>query len=261
MMETLVQPRIHALGDTSLRVYQGGTGAPLVYLHGFEQHPGAAGFLNRLAQTREVHAPEHPGFGQSGGFAGLTDILDLILHYRVFLTPIVEQHGPVDLVGHSLGGMFAAEVAAVCPDLVRRLVLVNAYGLWLDDHPMPDPFVIPKVELDAAKWADPAAAAAEPNSFDGDPKHYVFYRSQNLGSASKFMWPIPDRGLARRLKYLRAPTLILHGAEDGLVPPIYAEAWAAAIADSEVEILPGAGHLPMLEAEDAFIAALQRFLG
>lgn len=259
-MEALLEPRMETLGNADYRIYRGGQGAPLVYLHGFEQHPGAAGFLKRLAESRTVLAPEHPGFGQSGGFANLTDILDLILHYRAWLTPIVAEHGPVDLVGHSLGGMFAAEIAAVCPDLVRNLVLVDAYGLWLDDHPMPDPFVIPAAEFNNAKWADPAKAADEPNSFDGDPKHYVFYRSQNLGSASKFMWPIPDRGLARRLKHLRARTLILHGAEDGLVPPVYADAWAAAIPGAEVEILPAAGHLPMLEAEDAFIDALQRFL-
>jgi pimeloyl-ACP methyl ester carboxylesterase len=259
-METVVAEHIQKLGDASYRIYQGGAGAPLVYLHGFEQHPGAARFLGRLAETRTVLAPEHPGFGKSGGFDGLTDILDLILHYRSWLTPIVNEHGPVDLVGHSLGGMFAAEIAAVCPDLVRNLVLVDAYGLWLDDHPMPDPFVIPQAELNAAKWADPANAAGEPNSFEGDPKHYIFYRSQNLGSASKFMWPIPDRGLARRLKHLRARTLVLHGAQDRLVPPVYADAWAAAIPGAEVEILPGAGHLPMFEAEDAFLSALHRFL-
>ncbi|MBP0437354.1 alpha/beta fold hydrolase [Tianweitania sediminis] len=260
MMDATIHSRMEDLGDASYRVFMGGSGSPLVFFHGFEQHPGAASFLKRLAQGRTVLAPEHPGFGQSGGFTDLTDILDLILHYRTWLTPIVAEHGAVDLVGHSLGGMFAAEVAVACPDLVRRLVLVDAYGLWLDDHPMPDPFAIPQKAFDEAKWADPARAPRETNSFEGDAKHYIFYRSQNLGSASKFMWPIPDRGLARRLKHLRVPTLVLHGSDDGLVPPVYAEAWGAAIPGAEVKILRGAGHLPMVETEDAFLEALREFL-
>lgn len=251
---------IHDLGHAHVRSYVGGKGAPLVYLHGFEQHPGAAPFLEKLAETRRVLAPEHPGFGESGGFAGLVDILDLALHYRAWLETVVGDQGPVDLIGHSLGGMFAAEIAAICPDLVRRLVLVDAYGLWLDDHPQPDPFVLPQAELDAAKWADPAQAGNETNSFDGPSQNYVYYRSQNLGAASRFMWPLPDRGLARRLKYLRAPTLVIHGAQDGLVPPVYAQVWADAIKGAKFEILDGAGHLPMVEAETAFIDAVRTFL-
>lgn len=255
-----MEAQVLTLNEAPLRSFVGGQGAPLVWLHGFEQHPGAAPYLRELARTRQVIAPEHPGFGQSGGFAGLVDILDLVLHYRAFLAPLVARHGPVDLVGHSLGGMFAAEIAAICPDLVRRLVLVDAYGLWLDDHPQPDPFVMPQAEFDAAKWADPARKGDETSSYAGDPAEYVYYRSQNLGSASKFMWPVPDRGLARRLKYLAAPTLILHGAQDGFLPPAYARAWAEAIPGAELRILDGAGHLPMVEAEAEFLAALAGFL-
>lgn len=249
------------LGGVPVRSYTGGEGAPLIYLHGFEQHPGAAPFLTKLAESRKVIAPEHPGFGESAGFADLVDILDLVLHYRAWLEPIVKEHGPVDLIGHSLGGMFAAEIAAICPDLVRRLVLVDAYGLWLDDHPQPDPFVMIPADINAAKWADPANAGLETNSYEGEEKNYVFYRSQNLGAASRFMWPLPDRGLSRRLKYLKAPTLVIHGAQDALVPVVYARAWAEVIEGAKVEVIEGAGHLPMFEAEGAFLDALRKFLG
>ncbi|MDO9524054.1 MAG: alpha/beta hydrolase [Gemmobacter sp.] len=250
------------VGTTPVRAWVGGEGAPLVYLHGFEQHPGGAGFLTRLAQGRQVLAPEHPGFGGTGGFDSLVDILDLVLHYRDYLEPLVARHGgPVDLVGHSLGGMFAAEIAAICPDLVRKLVLVNSYGLWLDDHPQPDPFVILPAELRAAKWANPEAwADKEPNSHDGPAAEFMFYRNQNLGAASKFMWPIPDRGLSRRLRHVRAETLIVHGKRDGLLPTAYAHAFAKAIPGSRVVMIDGAGHLPMIEAEDVFVRTLQEFL-
>lgn len=258
----MMQAVIDTLNGTPVRAWKGGQGSrPLVYLHGFEQHPGAAAFLGKLAEDRPVLAPEHPGFGASGGASGMTGILDLALHYRQWLEPLVQAHGPVDLMGHSLGGMFAAEMAAIFPHLVHRLVLVDAYGLWLDDTPMPDPFVIPAPELNAAKWADPAKwAKSEPNSHDGAPAEYVFYRSANLGAASRFMWPIPDRGLARRLPLIRAQTLVLHGAQDGLVPPVYAQAFADAIPGATVQLIDGAGHLPMIEQEDQFLAAVRSFL-
>lgn len=250
------------VGAHAVRMWTGGQGTSLVYLHGFEQHPGAASFLTRLGETRTVYAPEHPGFGRTGGFEALVDIVDLVLHYRSLIEQAVEASGPVDLVGHSLGGMFAAEFAALCPRLVRKLVLVNPYGLWLDEAPMPDPFAIPPAELQRAKWADPESwSKREPSGFlDGDAPTFEGFRQQNLGAATKFMWPIPDRGLARRLPYIRAETLIVHGAKDGLVPVAYAAAFKALLPHARTVILENCGHLPMIEAEDRFISEVQAFL-
>lgn len=258
MMLDCVRQRV---GSTDLRAWVGGSGAPLVYLHGFEQHPGDAGFLRQLAQGRRVLAPEHPGFGESGGFDQIEDMLDVVLHYHDYLEPLVAEHGPVDLIGHSLGGMFAAEIAAIHPHLVRRLVLADAYGLWMDDVPQPDPFVILPDVLQAAKWADPAQwSGQEPNSHQGDAASYTFYRSQNMGAASRFMWPVPDRGLARRLGRIPAKTLVLHGRQDGLIPAAYPERLARAIPDARLLWVEAAGHLPMIEAEDAFVAVVREFL-
>ncbi|GGC72310.1 alpha/beta fold hydrolase [Chelatococcus reniformis] len=254
---------LETIGTTPVRSWTGGQGAPLFYLHGFEQHPGAASFLRRLTEDRAVRAPEHPGFGRSGGFEALVDISDLVLHYRAVIEAAAAQHGSVDLVGHSLGGMFAAEIAAFCPDLVRKLVLVAPYGLWLDEAPLPDPFAITLPELTKAKWSDPEAwTAREPNGFAaGDAPSYDAYRQQNLGAATKYMWPIPDRGLARRLPRVRAQTLIIYGADDRLVPPVYADAFSRLLPNARSVILPRCGHLPMIEAEDAFLAEVRSFLG
>jgi pimeloyl-ACP methyl ester carboxylesterase len=243
-----------------VRVWSGGAGGPpLLYLHGFEQHPGEAPYLQRFAQGRQVLAPEHPGFGGSTGFDRLTDLQDLILYYRA----LVEAwgKGPVDLVGHCLGGMFAAELAVLAPQLVRRLVLVSPYGLWLDDQPLPDPFLFAPPALAALKWADPANAEKETNAFDPEIGYTPpEFRTANLTTASKFMWPLPDRGLVRRLPYLGAPTLVIHGEADGLTPPTYQPAWAAAIPHARTAVIPAAGHLPMVEAEAAFFALVDDFL-
>ena len=109
-----------------------------MFLHGYERHPGDAAFLGRLAQRHRVWAPEQPGYGTSIGSEEIHDLLDLVLFYRALVQDLAA--GPVDLVGHSIGGMIAAEIAAITPDVVRRLVLVDSFGLWLDEEPAMDPF-------------------------------------------------------------------------------------------------------------------------
>ena len=165
--------------------------------------------------------------------------------------------------GHSLCGMYAAEFAAICPHRTRRLVLVDAYGLWLDELPVPDPFVLGPKQLRAAKWADPEAAPDEPSILvpdPDDPNAAVLDRARNLAAATKFMWPFAERGLRRRLPHIQAPTLVIHGEQDGLVPPAYAEEFARMIPDARVARIAGAGHLPMVEREDEFVEIVDRFL-
>ncbi|MGD9892458.1 MAG: alpha/beta fold hydrolase [Dehalococcoidia bacterium] len=249
------------VGDFRVRVWSEGDGPPLLYLHGFEHHPGDAPFLRRLAQTRRVYAPELPGYGESTGFESIDGILGITLYHR----QLVESWGvdTVDVIGHSLGGMLAAEFAAICPHRTRRLVLVDAYGLWLDDAPLPDPFALSEKELAAAKWATPERSQPEPSILIPDPEHpgmITLERMKNLSIATKFMWPIADRGLVRRLPYIQAPTLIVHGAADGLIPPAYAEEFARLIPNARVQPIDQAGHLPMVEREDTFISAVEQFL-
>lgn len=243
----------HSLGPFSVRVWKEGSGRPLVYLHGFEQHPGGAPFLHRLAAGRTVYAPEHPGYGKSEGFSVLEDFLDLTLFYRELIgTWGVDE---VDVVGHCFGGMIAAELAALCPQLVKRLVLINAYGLWLDGVDAPDPFSLTPDELRRAKWHDPdAAPSPEPTIAVPDPADPIaasIERNQNLAVAAKFLWPLPDRGLRKRLHLIKAPTLVLHGVSDGLVPVAHAHEFGKRVPHAEVELIERAGHLPMIEQQDA----------
>jgi pimeloyl-ACP methyl ester carboxylesterase len=246
------------IGTADVRVWSGGKGAPLLYLHGFEQHPGAAPFLVALSERFEVRAPEAPGFGQSTGLEEMHDLLDLSLHNRA----LVEAWGrrPLDVIGHSLGGMFAAELAVIAPHLVRRLVLVDPFGLWLDDAPLPDPFTQSPDALAKLKWHDATNAAKEPTAFDAATDNKATFRTINLSAATKFLWPLPDRGLSRRAKYIAAPTLIIHGESDGLIPVRYAEELAKLIPDAKVRRIRDAGHYPMIEQEAAFLDATLTFL-
>jgi len=242
-------------------VWAAGEGQPLLYLHGFERHPGDASFLKHLAQDHRVLAPEHPGYGYSTGAEQLNDIHDVVLFYR----SLVEALGvpTADVVGHSLGGMVAAEFAAADPRFVHRLVLVDAFGLWADDAAGVDPFGAAS-QVRRAVWHDPEyAGKPKTSSFRPDPDDPLaqpLYDSRNLAAATRLLWPLPDRGLRRRLAFVTAPTLVVHGRSDGLVPLAHAEEMAKLISDARLAVIDEAGHYPMIEQEAAFLDAVEGFL-
>jgi pimeloyl-ACP methyl ester carboxylesterase len=250
---------VENVGRFDLWSWSDGDGPPLLYLHGFERHPGDAPFLRRLAERHAVLAPEQPGFGTSTGFEHISDLVDLVLVYRT----VVQNWGvgQVDIVGHSLGAMFAAELAALCPDLVRRLVLVDPFGVWLDNAPALDPFG-PADQVAAALWHGkspddpPSNFVADPD----DPDAALMFGTRNLAVATKFLWPLPDRGLRRRLPYVSAETLVVNGANDGLVPVAYAAEIVRLVPNAELITIEEAGHYPMIEQPEAFHTAVETFL-
>jgi pimeloyl-ACP methyl ester carboxylesterase len=249
-------------GAFRVRLWSDGAGEPLLHLHGFEGHPGDAAFLGRMAQSRRVVAPEHPGYGDSTGIEAIDSIVDMALYYRQLIEAL--GVGQVDLVGHSLGGMFAAEVAAFWPHLVRRLVLVAPFGLWLDEAPAPDLFAMSPSQLQRASWHNPEGQAAQQALSAGTNGRAgiqsAVQRAGNLATAGRFLWPLPDRGLSRRLRLITAPTLVILGASDRLIPRAHGDAFVSGIPNARLEVIPDAGHSPMQEQPDAFFAAMDAFL-
>src|SRR5215510_8133988 len=120
------------------RVLQGGSGQPLVFLHGAGGLLAENPFLDRLAERYHVFAPEFPGYGESTGEELLDDMLDFTLHGWDVVTTLglSKPH----LMGHSMGGMIAAEMACIAPHDLSQLVLVAPAGLWIPEHPIPDFF-------------------------------------------------------------------------------------------------------------------------
>ncbi|MGE3541996.1 MAG: alpha/beta fold hydrolase, partial [Candidatus Tectimicrobiota bacterium] len=247
-METQTVSVRHGMFMTHLR--QAGQGAPLLFLHGVGGLRGWDPFLADLATRFTVYAPSHPGFETSTGLEHVDDIVDMVIYYNDLLDAL--QLDAVHVVGHSLGGMIAAELAAFSPQRVCKLVLVSALGLWLDTQPVADFFAMTPAQLSTALWHDPQAPEAQalmalPEDETAQLEAYLT-RMQHLSAAGKFLWPIPDKGLKKRLHRITAPTLLLWGQSDGLVPEAYASAFQQQITGARVTVLPRCGHLPMYEA-------------
>ena len=249
-------------GMFQTEVLEDGDGPPLLYLHGVDGVRAGDPFMARLAQRYRVVAPLTPGFGASAGTENLRDIHDLIYYQLDLLDALGLRDLPV--VGHALGGMFAAEIAAVQPERVRALVLIDAFGLWDARYPVADFFAMSPKALAAATYFDadtPEAQAAAQAPEDNEA--YVAFaleRAKSLATAAKYLWPLPNRGLADRAHRIAAPTLVLWGERDGIAPPQYAQIFKALIPQSEVTIIERAGHLPQVEQLDATSEAIEHFL-
>jgi pimeloyl-ACP methyl ester carboxylesterase len=250
-----------AEGRRKIQVFEAGEGRPLVFLHGAggltEDNP----FLPALARRWHVFAPLLPGYGDSEGAEDLRDMLAVTLHSFDVLDALGVDR-PI-LVGHSMGGMIAAEMAAVAPREVERLGLIAPAGLWLDAHPVPDLFSKLPHELPALLFHDPAFGARVMTAGGDldDPKFleaFIIRNTRQLAMAGKLLFPIPDRGLDERLYRIRAKTVLIWGDSDRVVPPAHGDAFGRKIADAELIRIPAAGHMVIVEQPEAVVAALTR---
>jgi pimeloyl-ACP methyl ester carboxylesterase len=242
-----------------VRYFQGGSGPALVFLHGAGGVTAEDPLLAALAKTHTVYAPLVPGYGDSEEAPEIREMLDFTLH----TWDVVDALGLKDpiLVGHSMGGMIAAEMAAVQPHDVSRLALIAPAGLWDDDHPIADLFSTLPYELPELLFHDAAAGAAmltagrnveDPNFL----QTYLVANARQLGMAGRILFPIPERGLAQRLYRIRARTVIVWGDSDKLIPPSYAHAFKKGVEGSQLISIPEAGHMVVAEKPEAVAQAV-----
>ena len=247
-------------GAVSLRVLSAGQGAPLVYFHSIHEPRPWSPFVDRLAERFTVYAPVHPGAPGSTGVESLDDVNDLTLVYDELLDAL--DLGAANLVGHFFGAMAAAELAAVFPRRARTLTLVSPLGLWLDAAPSADLLVLPVEDLLVAMWKDPQAPAAQAWAMspdvDSENVPALAESLQRRSAMARFVWPIPDKGIRKRLHRITAPTLILWGDGDRANPIVYAEEWQRRIKGAAVRVLSG-GHMLIHESPDAAAAAVMEF--
>lgn len=250
-------------GKLKIKVKVRGDGPPLLYLH-----PSGGlvwdEFLERLSRNHTVYAPHFPGTDPDDPHAirQVDDLWDAVLIYEELVRALGLLRPAV--VGQSFGGMLAAELASCFPDMFSRVVLLDPVGLWRDDHPVADWISAPMSELPALLFKNPQAPVAQAMlALPEDKELQVKAMASlvwSLGCTGKFCWPIPDRGLHKRLHRMSAPALIVWGEEDALVPSVYAEEFRRRIVPSRVVLVPDCGHIPQVEQLEPTYAAVSQFL-
>lgn len=245
-------------GSSTVRVevWSGGTGPDLLFQHSAGGLLPDDPFLNRLAGHYRVHAPLLPGYGGSDSGEHLRNMLDFTLH-ACDVRDALNLDAPL-LVGHSMGGMIAAEMAAVAPETVEKLVLICPAGLWIDECPVVDLFAALPFELPELLLHDPVknGALLSAGGDFNDPEFltdFLVGNARRLGSAGKLLFPVPDRGLADRLYRIRARTRIVWGESDRLIDPRYGKAFQEGIANADLTLIPEAGHMVPYEQTDAVL--------
>jgi pimeloyl-ACP methyl ester carboxylesterase len=244
-------------------VYRSGEGPPVLWLHGLRGVDPADPLLAALQKRYRVTAPVAPGFNDLDELSRIDNIHELALDYDDLIDALALQ-GFV-LLGHSFGAMIAAEIAAHFPGRAERLVLLAPFGLWNDAYPVSDIFAMPYTQIDDSLWHDPAMRErfARRASTDADVKEVAAQTvklAQSLTAVTKFVWPIPDRGLRRRLPRIACPTLVLFGAEDKVISSRYATDFKAGLRDGRTEVVAGAGHMLAYEQPEQVELLVESFL-
>lgn len=249
-------------GTFRTQVWSAGSGDPLVFLHGAGGLLGQDPFLNELAKAFTVYAPSFPGYGESEGVEAIDDVLDATFYHDELLTAL--GLGSAFVVGHSMGGMLAAELAALAPQRVRKLVLVAPAGFWLDDHPIPDFFAMAPEDLGLALFHDPMSPVAQAimaiPADDNALAAMLIERVKRLAAAARVLWPIPDKGLRKRIHRITTPTLLLWGESDRLIPPVYAEEFLRRLKNAKWQTVKEAGHMLPYEQTAEFVRLTTAFL-
>jgi pimeloyl-ACP methyl ester carboxylesterase len=245
----------------SIVLRHGGAGAPFVYLHGTLGEASMwLPFFQAWSKQFHVLAPQHPGFGQSGGFDDIDSIEDMAFHYAELFDALGLKE--INLGGVSLGGWIAAEFAVRWPERVRRLWLSGAPGLWVDEQPLPDLFRIVRDtdQLRQLLFHDPDSYIAKMVIQDDPADDRIMAAYQAMTVLARLVWDRPyDPKLPQRLYRVQCPTLLLWGANDRLVPPAYGEAYRQHLPHAELKLLASSGHLPMFEAEAEFVETIANF--
>ncbi len=237
-----------------LLLRRAGTGAPLLFLHGAVGFPGWLPFFDRLSNDFEVLAPDHPSFGRSSTPEWLDEVGDLAYFYLDLIDRL--KLDGVHVVGHSLGGWIALEMAVRSPARLRTLTLLNSAGIRIKGKPIADILVMDRAELTRLAIADPKLVEAQlamPLTPEMEQQ-----LAQNRVSAARLAWQprFFNPNLQKWLHRVRVPTCIVWGDRDGIVPPDYAAAFAALIPGARVVMVEGTAHSPHVEKPDAVLGAI-----
>ena len=250
-------------GEVEVELTERGKGRPILFLH--PGHPAgrvdpSARVIELLAQDARVIAPTHPGFGAGQAPRHLTTIDDLAYLYLDLMETLNLRNCVV--VGASLGGWIAAEMAVKTTERMSHLVLADSVGIKAGDREardIADIYAMTDRQLAEIVYADPARMMPNTKAL---PESELMLMARSREATGRYAWTpyMHNPKLKQRLHRVRIPALVLWGEADRVVTPDYGRAFAAALPDARFATIEGAGHFPHLEQPDAFAAQILEFL-
>ena len=261
MPNTDPQEHVVNVGGAEIRLLKGGQGKPLVIFHSVEGSLGWRAYHSALAHQCTVYAPSLPGFDRSQRPAWLETFADLS-HFSLWLLQQLDLQ-KTSLLGYGIGGWLAAEMAVMCPQIVERLVLVDAAGIQPQQGEITDIFLHGADGTRQLAFFDPKQVAEYDALFGRKPTpEEREIRVQNQENAIRYCWKpyMYDRSLPHLLPRLRVPTLVIWGQEDRIIPVECGELYRQAIPGARLEVLSQCGHYPHLEKTEQFVGIVQNFL-
>jgi pimeloyl-ACP methyl ester carboxylesterase len=247
------------IAEVSLEVSLVGEGPPLLFLHGGDYFAQNKDFLERLARSRRVMIPRHPGFGGSERPDGFRSVQDLAYLYLDLLDQ--QRLSDVVLVGSSFGGWIALEICVRSVERIGRLALIDTLGVKFggrEQRDIADIYALPADEVLRRTFFDPSGAA--PDYAQIDDAEAALIASDRAATALYGWRPyMHNPGLRQWLHRVRVPTLVVWGQSDGIVAPDYGQKLCQSLPDARFELIPEAGHYPQIERPGAVADAIERF--
>jgi pimeloyl-ACP methyl ester carboxylesterase len=228
-------------------VLSSGEGEPLLFLHGGGTWHGYE-FAKKWAEKFRVIHPHHPGFGESGDDPAMDTFNDYVMHYVELLDVLGIDR--VHLVGFSLGGYLAAQIASQHPERVKTLTLVAPAGMRSKEYPTLDVLSTPGDQIVPMLASN--FEVLKPWLPTGPDPEFMGARYRESTTMARLLWDKPwDPKFKRYLHRIKAPTLIIWGDEDRIVPLQHSELWRRVLPNAKVQIFKGAGHLVLDEKPEA----------
>lgn len=249
---------VTGVGSVEVTFTDQGSGAPFLLLHGGAGPMSMAGFADRLVRERSVRVitPVHPGFHGTRRPEELNDMRGLAALYVALLDDLDVSN--VTVIGNSIGGWIAAEIATLSSSRVSALVIIDAVGIEVEGHRVTDVSTMTLPEIQSLSYYEPEKFRIDPSTFSDEQRAVLAGNFASLaiyaGGTSNV-----DPTLRGRLASVRVPTLVLWGDSDGIADTEYGRAFAASIEGARYVVLDRVGHLPQLEAPERVVALVHDF--
>jgi pimeloyl-ACP methyl ester carboxylesterase len=255
-----LERKTFTIAGAEIELFEGGRGAPLLFLHSGQGVTAGDPFLALLAKQRRVIAPSHPGFGKSS----LPDWVDSVDDMAHIYLELMDRLGldNVDVIACSIGGWIAAEIATKTPERIKRLVMIGPVGVKVgtpDKLDIPDVFAMPQDKFAKLIFHDPDKHQPDLKAM---PDEAIATMVRNRETLALIAWEpyMHNPKLKHRLHRVTAPAMFVRGESDGLISSQYLRGYAALLPNAQIETIAQAGHAPQVEQPQALFDKVVGFL-